>query len=143
ATSVPINVVAVSPEIVGGLFLMNTEAPGFGVPLALIITEAVTNAVKYAFPEGRSGTVAVGVCHDGETLTLTIRDDGIGIAAAEASDAAAPRGGLGAMLIAGFARPLGATLTTETDGSGTVLTLAMPIRRRRQAKADQAEAAIA
>ncbi len=31
--------------IVGGLFLMNTEAPGFGVPLALIIGFALASAV--------------------------------------------------------------------------------------------------
>lgn len=112
------------------------------VPLALIITEAVTNALKYAFPDGRSGSVAVGVCHDGETLTLTIRDDGVGIDAGQQSEAAEQSGGLGTMLIEGFARQLGATLATDSDANGTVLTLTMPIRRRgRKAKADQAEAA--
>jgi two-component sensor histidine kinase len=111
------------------------------VPLALIITETVTNAVKYAFPDGRHGSVAVGVCHDGETLTLSIRDDGVGIDAARASEAVEQGSGLGTMLIEGFARQLGATLATESDATGTELRLTMPIRRRRRAKAGQAEAA--
>ncbi|GAB4006720.1 hypothetical protein GCM10028808_09120 [Spirosoma migulaei] len=29
------------------------------VPLGLIINEAITNALKYAFPSGRTGTVQV------------------------------------------------------------------------------------
>jgi two-component sensor histidine kinase len=111
------------------------------VPLALIITEAVTNAVKYAFPEGRGGTVSVAVRREGETLTLTVRDDGIGIDASQESEEAERGGGLGRMLIDGFARQLGATLTTESSPAGTELRLTMPIRRRRrQAEADQAEA---
>lgn len=111
------------------------------VPLALIITEAVTNAVKYAFPDGRRGSVAVAVRRDGETLTLSIRDDGVGIDAAQASEAVEQGSGLGTVLIEGFARQLGARLATASDATGTELRLAMPIRRRGRAQADQAEPA--
>jgi two-component sensor histidine kinase len=137
-------------ETPGERIALSCQAPDItlgsdeAVPLALIITEAVTNAVKYAFPEDRSGTVSVTVERDGETLTLTIRDDGIGIDASQASEQTEPGGGLGRMLIDGFARQLGATLTTASDANGTVLRLTMPIRRRgRQAQADQAAAAAA
>ncbi|WP_333672833.1 histidine kinase dimerization/phosphoacceptor domain -containing protein [Elioraea tepidiphila] len=112
------------------------------VPLALIITEAVTNAVKYAFPEDRSGTVSVTVSREGETLTLTVRDDGIGIDASQQNEETEPGGGLGKMLIDGFARQLGATLTTESSAAGTELRLTMAIRRRgRQTEPAQAAAA--
>jgi two-component sensor histidine kinase len=50
------------------------------VPLGLIINEAVTNSIKYAFPGGRAGTVAVTlVAVDGENHLLTITDNGIGV----------------------------------------------------------------
>ena len=29
------------------------------VPLGLILNEAITNSIKYAFPEGRSGAISV------------------------------------------------------------------------------------
>lgn len=132
-------------ETPGERIALSCEAPDItlgsdeAVPLALIITEAVTNAVKYAFPDDREGRVSVAVAQDGETLKLTIRDDGIGITAAQESEAAELGGGLGTMLIEGFARQLGATLQTDSTGAGTELRLTMKIRRRgRQAQADQA-----
>jgi two-component sensor histidine kinase len=146
-------------ELCGQLFEALGEAPGEritlgvaapdivlgsdeAVPLALIITEAVTNALKYAFPDGRPGSITVEVCHDGTTLTLAIRDDGVGIEAARESETVEQGSGLGAVLIEGFARQLGATLATRTGADGTVLTLSMPIRQRGgKAKADRAEAA--
>jgi two-component sensor histidine kinase len=100
------------------------------VPRALIITEAVTNAVKYAFPEGRGGTVSVAVRREGETLTLTVRDDGIGIDASQESEEVERGGGLGRMLIDSFAPQLGATLVTESSADGTELRLTMLIRWR-------------
>jgi two-component sensor histidine kinase len=131
-------------ETPGERISLRCEAPDIilgsdeAVPLALVITEAVTNAVKYAFPDRRPGTVSVLVTQDGETLTLTVRDDGVGIEAADQGEASAG-GGLGTMLIEGFARQLGATLSTESSASGTELSLTMPIRRRKAGwQADQA-----
>ena len=49
------------------------------VPLSLIVTEAVSNALKYAFPHGRAGHVLVRLTADGETVTLVVQDDGIGM----------------------------------------------------------------
>jgi two-component sensor histidine kinase len=50
------------------------------VPLGLIINEAVTNSLKYAFPAGRQGQVSVDLRHsDPLSCLLTIADDGIGL----------------------------------------------------------------
>ena len=50
------------------------------VPLGLIINEAITNAFKYAFPDGRPGTVRLSLHREGETTCrLTIADDGVGL----------------------------------------------------------------
>ena len=43
------------------------------------MTELVTNAVKYAFPGGRSGTISVSLKKNSGGATLAVRDDGIGL----------------------------------------------------------------
>ncbi|CCH54844.1 unnamed protein product [Fibrisoma limi BUZ 3] len=51
-------------------------------PLGLIINEAVTNSLKYAFPHNRRGEVSVALrALEGQTYQLTITDDGIGMPA--------------------------------------------------------------
>ena len=53
---------------------------GQAVPLGLIINEAVTNAVKYAFSEKNKGNIKINMHHAGsEKIELTICDDGIGL----------------------------------------------------------------
>jgi two-component sensor histidine kinase len=50
------------------------------VPLGLIINEAVTNALKYAFPGDRAGTVTLSLQPaSGNTYELGIADDGVGL----------------------------------------------------------------
>jgi two-component sensor histidine kinase/HAMP domain-containing protein len=49
------------------------------VPCGLIINEILSNSLKYAFPQGRRGTISVSLRRgEGDTLVLTISDDGIG-----------------------------------------------------------------
>ncbi len=100
------------------------------VPLSLIVTEAVSNAVKYAFPHGRAGHVAVHLTTEGDEALLLIRDDGIGIPEGQGDSESGPRDGLGIQLIRGFARQLGATLDVR-KGEGTVYSLSIPLRRER------------
>jgi len=53
------------------------------VPLGLIINELVTNSLKYAFPEGRAGTVEIALWKDDAgRLCLKVADDGVGKAGA-------------------------------------------------------------
>lgn len=51
------------------------------IPLGLIINELISNSLKYAFPEGRKGEIAIAVTKDGHTITVRFRDTGIGIPA--------------------------------------------------------------
>jgi two-component sensor histidine kinase len=50
------------------------------VPCGLIINELLSNSLKYAFPDGRRGTIGVTLRHtEPATVVLTISDDGVGI----------------------------------------------------------------
>jgi PAS domain S-box-containing protein len=49
------------------------------IPLGLIINELASNALKYAFPDGRTGEITITVTRDGLALHIQFRDNGIGI----------------------------------------------------------------
>jgi two-component sensor histidine kinase len=79
------------------------------INIALIVTEALTNSIKYAFPEGRTGTIEVRCHRDGPTATLSVVDDGVGFVRS-------PReGALGLRLIQTLAKGIGGG--AEIDGS--------------------------
>ena len=123
-------------ETEGDRLVLEVEAPELemssdqAVPLSLIVTEAVTNAVKYAYPAGRRGTISVQLRRDGDMAELEIRDDGIGISAGRAETDAGTRDGIGIQLINGFSRQLGAKLEVE-QGAGTRYVVRMKLRRDR------------
>lgn len=50
------------------------------IPCGLILNELVNNALKYAFPETRTGAVLIGLRCDGDHhVTLRVEDDGVGM----------------------------------------------------------------
>jgi two-component sensor histidine kinase len=49
------------------------------IPLGLIMNELVSNALKHAFPDGRSGELVIEGGRDGRLIYLTVRDNGIGV----------------------------------------------------------------
>ncbi|MEO8270366.1 MAG: sensor histidine kinase [Aureliella sp.] len=83
------------------------------INLALIASEALTNAMKYAFPDGRQGTIRVDCHADGEAATLTIADDGIGFSATSRE------GALGLRLVRTLAKAIGGE--AHIDGTGGTL----------------------
>jgi two-component sensor histidine kinase len=90
--------------------------------LTLLITEAVTNAVQHAFPDGKSGTITVSLRQDGESATLLVSDDGVGMPpGADRADA------LGLNLIRGFASHLGGSAVISGD-DGTRISVTFPLR---------------
>lgn len=123
-------------EKAGERLRLEIEAPELkmssdqAVPLALIVTEAVSNAVKYAFPGGRRGSISVCLKADRDHAQLEIFDDGVGIPAGRVETEAGTRDGIGIQLIRGFARQLGATLQVE-EGHGTRYKILLPLQRKR------------
>jgi two-component sensor histidine kinase len=101
------------------------------VPMALIVTEAVTNALKFAFPAGGGGQVRIAVAVKGNTVSLTVADDGIGRGNAVMTVVSGDEetAGLGMRLIEAFAAQLGGTLsiTSGAAGRGTTLSVVFPL----------------
>ena len=96
------------------------------VPLALFTAEAVTNAVKHAFPAGRGvrgGRVLVSYKVGPEETLLTVEDDGIG---GEEAQAAAGQG-IGGTLMAAFARQVhGQFEEGKSPAGGRLVRVRMP-----------------
>lgn len=49
------------------------------IPAGLVINELVSNSLKYAFPEGRKGTIRIKLSLKGEEVEIIVSDDGVGI----------------------------------------------------------------
>ncbi len=85
------------------------------VSLGLIVTELVINALKHAFPGGRSGKIKVDYRSQGPDWTLAVRDNGVGMP----TDAQAAKPGLGTSIIEALANQLDADIETENARPGT------------------------
>ncbi|MGE0829305.1 MAG: sensor histidine kinase, partial [Hyphomonadaceae bacterium] len=93
--------------------------------LSLIVTEALTNAVKHAWPDGRAGIIHVDLKPQASSrMELCVRDDGKGLPdghAAAASDS------LGMRIIQALAAQLEGEFTMENASpSGAVVRVAFP-----------------
>lgn len=134
-------------EKTGGRIDLTIQAPALqissdqAVPIALIVTEAVSNAAKYAFPGGRSGHIRVALTTEGERARLVIEDDGVGIPEGPGETETGIRDGIGMHLIRGFARQLGGRLIV-TQEQGTCYELQLDLRRSRDARGGEDEAAL-
>lgn len=90
--------------------------PDQAVPLSLLLTEAMTNAMKYAGgPKGGSVAITVRLRLDGGRGAVMQVENSLSSIPPEDDDPAAlPRGtGLGAQLLRAFASQLGGTIETE------------------------------
>jgi PAS domain S-box-containing protein len=62
-----------------------TDVRGFpltintAIPLGLIMNEMISNSLKYAFPEGRQGVIAIRGEKQGDRIIISVSDNGIGI----------------------------------------------------------------
>ena len=123
----------------GGRIQLSIDAPALqissdqAVPMALIVTEAVSNSAKYAFPGGRHGHIRVVLTADGDHARLGVEDDGIGLPEAPGESECGVRDGIGLHLIRGFARQLGGRFVL-TQLHGTRYELDVSLHRQRDAE---------
>jgi PAS domain S-box-containing protein len=89
------------------------------VLVGLVVNEALTNAAKYAFPDGRPGSITVAVTAVGRDLKLVVEDDGIGVLPDRFGS------GTGTRLIRSLAQQLGGSFTISTP-PGTRIEITFP-----------------
>jgi PAS domain S-box-containing protein len=82
------------------------------VPLGLVVSELVTNAVKHAYPRGQGGEILVTLERRGGAGVLTVADFGRGLPDVTADTAA----GLGMHLVRLMVAQLGGELTVHGQG---------------------------
>jgi two-component sensor histidine kinase len=96
--------------------LPNQQALAIGI----ITNELVTNALKYAFPDQRSGQILVELKVK-EGIELAVRDNGIGVIGPQQ-----PKG-LGSRIVALLTQQLGGTMFYEPLDPGTKVVLRAPL----------------
>jgi two-component sensor histidine kinase len=112
------NAEAVRLEIEAAALMLRTE---HAVSVTLFVAEALTNALRHAFPLGRTGRISVRLEVAGDEALLEVTDDGVGMAADPRSAE-----GVGLSLMRGFAAHLEGELEVETE-AGTVVRLTFPL----------------
>lgn len=89
------------------------------VPLGLVLTELITNAVKYAFPKPRAGTIVVIARRSrAGRVDVVIRDDGIGMSGLR-------EGSLGYGLVRSLVQQIRGDIDIRSD-AGVTLTISFP-----------------
>jgi PAS domain S-box-containing protein len=102
------------------------------IPLAMITSELITNALRHAYGGKQEGEVHVTASLDAGEMVLIVRDFGAGF------EGAAPRPGLGSRVTGSLATKIGCTLHTQSrPGEGTAVT----VRLRAAAPWDPPQAA--
>lgn len=104
--------VTVSVDVTGTLELDRA------VPLGMLANEALTNALKHAFPDGRGGNITISLTGDDEAWHFAVRDNGIGMPAQ-------PGKGIGLSLVRALTRQLNGRFAISRDG-GTAVIVTFP-----------------
>ena len=95
------------------------------LPSALIVVEAVTNAMKYAHPTGVPAIIQVSCRRDGDAMVLEICDDGVGF---PEDFNPAKDGGVGIQAMGLLSRSVGGALSFESDALGLTCRVALPLQ---------------
>lgn len=93
------------------------------VPLALILNELVTNALKYGCPADRPCRIHVGFGTDGPDYRLSVSDDGVGLPKGFTSRS---KKSLGMRAVEALARQLGGRLVVEQPEAGAAFAVIFP-----------------
>ncbi|KQT09818.1 PAS sensor protein [Methylobacterium sp. Leaf399] len=91
-------------------------------PLALLMHEIASNAIRHAFPGDREGRVSIVARREGNILNVRIEDDGIGIGAGTPNPA-----GFGRSLAEMVVRQLRGTIAWTETNPGTCVAIAVPL----------------
>lgn len=101
---------------------MDLEADA-AIPIGLVLTELVTNSIKYAYGD-RGGPIDVTFGPTDGNLVLSVTDKGKGLPADYSFDSSSS--GLGTRMVASLARQLHASLEVDAAAIGTRITMTLP-----------------
>ncbi|MCJ2050068.1 histidine kinase dimerization/phosphoacceptor domain -containing protein [Methylobacterium sp. J-070] len=90
-------------------------------PVALMMNELITNALKHAFPDDRAGRLSVTVAPDKTYFTIKIADDGVGMPVQIMEQRS-----FGKRLIGTLCRQLSASIAWQTNDPGTLVNIHLP-----------------
>lgn len=90
-------------------------------PVALVMNELLTNALKHAFPRDATGQLSLSVKPEGDMIRITIADDGIGMPPDVARDRT-----FGKRLIESLVRQLNAAIAWHQAEPGTRIEIRLP-----------------
>jgi two-component sensor histidine kinase len=103
--------------------LRATAAPipeGHALPMAIIVHELVSNAVRHAFPGELRGFVAIACSQSPDGISLVVRDSGIGLEEMTYGD--------GLALVSGLVEHLNGFMSIETAaGAGVGVRIRLPM----------------
>jgi len=86
-------------------------------PIGIIINELITNAFKYAFPAGRKGKIMISLGRLNDVISLSVKDDGVGVPDKVASSNS---GGFGLNLVSALTEQIGGEVKIRKDNGTTV-----------------------
>jgi two-component sensor histidine kinase len=95
-------------------------------PIGLIVTELVTNSFKYAFPDGKAGSIVVSLKKTEDGALIEVRDDGIGLPAGFDSSKNA---GTGLNLVQELSAQVGGSFRMDGDATGTRCTVTFALAK--------------
>jgi len=118
----------VKPRLEGSFGILPSE---YATPLALVLTELVTNAVEHGLKEKDNGEVVIAAERDDATLTVTVRDNGGGLPEGKLGD------GLGTQIVQTLVQgELGGAIEWQSlGGEGTEVRVTVPMHFLRGATA--------
>jgi two-component sensor histidine kinase len=104
------------------LFVINCERIEFelsySLPLGLILNEAITNSIKYAFPGNGEGTIQITLLNTSpDHIQLTISDNGIGIPIREGGSIPST---MGLSLMKGLTDDMGGNFSIKNQNGTTI-----------------------
>lgn len=93
------------------------------LPLGLILNEAITNSIKYAFPGNTQGTIKITLSHvNTDSIRMIIADNGIGIPLV---DDQGSKLSMGLNLMEGLTGDIGGTFLVKRE-NGTIIQIDFP-----------------
>ena len=106
------------------------------VSLALVVTELVTNAIKYAFPGERAGKVHLALERHADMIVLSVADDGVGL-----PDDFDPAGkkSLGMKIVTALVRQVRGKMTIGSANPGALFRIDIPAAEIQYSRAGHGE----